>query len=132
MATIKEIFNKLNISTPTVCYKVVDGWVYRKYNHEKRFSAHMRKDLFIEDYEDSIRELNAKKNAHLVFKFLEENNIIAYYKSIFGSRYYIINGKSVRVSNHHYTSEKHEECSFNFCSYEENGYKGIIEELQSL
>lgn len=111
-------------------YKIVKDWVYHKKDSDKRFSAYQRLHLFIESFENAEREKNARLNSKLVFEFLELENIEADYKSIYGSRYYTISGKYVRVSNHHYTSEMYKECDFNFCSYEVNGHLEIIESLK--
>jgi hypothetical protein len=111
-------------------YKIVKDWVYNKKNGDKRFSAYQRLDLFIEKFENEQRESNARHNSKLVFEFLENQNVKCDYKSIYGSRYYTINGKYVRVSNHHYTSEMYKECDYNFCSYKLNGHLEIIESLK--
>ena len=123
---IISLKNKIGIGE----YKIVKDWVYFKKDFDKRFSAYQRLDLFIECFENLEREKNARQNSKLVFEFLEENNVECDYKSIYGSRYYTINGKHIRVSNHHYTSEMHKECEFNFCSYAKNGYLEIIESLK--
>lgn len=130
--TAIEIISAKNILGIGGEYKIVKDWVYNKKNSDKRFSAYQRLDLFIESFENLEREKNARQNSKLVFEFLEENNIIADYKSIYGSRYFNINGKSIRVSNHHYTSEMHKECDYNFCSYNKNGHLEIINSLKSI
>jgi len=130
--TAKEIISAKNNLGIGGEYKIVKDWVYNKKDSDKRFSAYQRLDLFIGEYENAEREKNAGQNSKLVFDFLEGQNVECDYKSIYGSRYYTINGKYVRVSNHHYTSEMYKECEFNFCSYTKNGHLEIIESLKAI
>ena len=126
----KEIFESYKKIMPTVEFKVVKGWVYRKNFSEKRFSCYQRQDLFIADFVEMQNQINANENSNVVIEFLKELGLEILNKSIFGSVYFYTKKGTVRVSNHHWTSEKHNEPSLNLCSYEKNGHVSMINQLK--
>ena len=74
----------------------------------------------------------AEENVKVTSLFIEQNGGECFYKSCYGSRYYDYNGYKVRISDHHWTSEKHRGCDINLCSYNAKGYIEMIEKLKSL
>ena len=120
-------------------------YINEKYNADYKFSTSgriyemgMGKKIFtkfddiVSHYEGRERERNAQENAKIVFLYIEKNGGIIIYKSIYGSRYYDYKGYRVRISNHSWTSEKHNEPDVNLYSNEKNGACEMIEKLKKL
>lgn len=92
----------------------------------------------VEYYNERERQKNANENAKKVFDYLDEKGADLYYKSIYGSRYYLYKGIHFRVSNHFFESEAtdkyavaiHKKSDYNIFSYEPNGWMGMIKKIQ--
>jgi ribosomal protein L4 len=131
MYTISQAIETYSKAT-NAQYKVVGDKVMRKLHFEKRFSFDSKKEDFLNDFIEMQRTIIANENCKKTVEFLETLGLTPDYKSVFGAKYFFTEKGKIRVSNHHYTSEKHNEPDFNFCSYEKNGYIEIIESLKKI
>jgi hypothetical protein len=128
--TTKEIFASYKESLPMVDFKIVKGWVYRKNFGDKRFSCYQKEDLFVNDFIEMQNSINANKNCKITVEYMESIGLIPEYKSVYGAKYFFTSKGKIRISNHHWTSEKHNEPDLNLCSYEKNGHVSMINELE--
>lgn len=124
-------------------YKLsADGkWVMKLNSRTNKYNTHNKFDLFYESILDREREAYAKENAKKVSEYLDNNGAELLNKSIYGSRYYIYKNNHIRVSNHHNQSEqtnketglsKYKSNEHNFYSYEKDGWKEMINKIESI
>jgi hypothetical protein len=112
-------------------FKVSKNWVMVKGKMDTKFKDHSSIEKFIESVEEEINNKNARENCNKVVDFLKGKKIELLKTSTFGSFYFYTKNGLIRVSNHHYTSDLHKETSLNLCSYEENGFNSLIEQVEN-
>jgi 8-oxo-dGTP pyrophosphatase MutT (NUDIX family) len=139
----QEIISSTNKVVGLMTYKLSsDGnWVMRLDSRTNKYKSHQRFDLFYDNILEREREKYARENAHKVFEHLDNSGAELLNKSLGGSRYYIYNGKYIRVSNHHNQTQqtdketginKYKHNEHNFYSYEKDGWKEMISKIESL
>lgn len=127
---ITEAINYRNSQNPGRQFKVSKNWVMVKYNCDKRFSDHSSIEKFIDNVEDEIRTNNSSINSKKTVEFVLSLGLNPDNKSITGSTYFYTPKGHLRISNHHFTSEKHDTPELNLCSYEENGFESMIKQAK--
>ena len=131
MYTIQQAFDIYSKSNNSE-YKLVGQKVMRKLYFEKRFSFYSMKENFLNNFIEVQNTIVANENCKKAIEYMESIGLIPDYKSVFGAKYFYTEKGKIRISNHHYTSEKHNEPDYNFCSYEVNGYVEIINSLKTI
>jgi len=129
MYTIQDAIETYSKATNSE-YKIVGNKVMRKLHFEKRFSFYSTKESFLNDFIEMKKTIIANENCKKTIEFLETLGLVPDYKSVYGAKYFFTEKGKIRVSNHHYTSEKHNEPDYNFCSYEKDGYIQMIESIK--
>lgn len=126
---------------PTYKLSSDGNWVMKLDSRTDKYKTYQRFDLFHDKILEQERLMYAKENANKVFEYLDSNGAELLNKSIYGSRYYIYKNNYIRVSNHHNQSQqtdketglnKYKPNEHNFYSYEKDGWKQIISEIESL
>lgn len=126
---------------PTYKLSSDGNWVMKLDSRTNKYKTYQRFDLFHDKILEQERLMYAKENANKVFEYLDSNGAELLNKSIYGSRYYIYKNNYIRVSNHHNQSQqtnketglnKYKPNEHNFYSYEKDGWKQIISEIESL
>ena len=112
-------------------FKVSKNWIMVKNNSDKRFSDHSSVVIFIENVENEIKTNNSRLNAQKTIEYLVLIGLEIDNKSIFGSTYFYTKKGHIRVSNHHYTSEKYNDPELNLCSYNIDGHLEMIESAKN-
>jgi hypothetical protein len=107
----------------------VSGRIFRSYMGKKLWFTF---DEIVKDWESFEREKNARENVKKASEFIEKNGGEIIYKSMYGSKYYSYKGYKVRISNHHWTSEKHDDPDYNIYSYKKDGHISMIEEIKKI
>jgi NAD+--asparagine ADP-ribosyltransferase len=129
--TTQEIFAELKVTLPTAEFKVVKSNVYRKLHFEKRFSFYQTVENFISHHKELVYRKNASKNYKIAKEYLISLGLEIKATST-NSIYFISDKGIIRVSDHHWTSEKHNEPILNLCSYDQNGHIQMINEINNL
>lgn len=105
------------------------GRVYSEFMGKK---VYHKFDELVEKWESFEREKNARENARRATEYIESKGAEIRTKSMYGSVYFSYKGYIVRISNHHWTSEMHDECDYNIVNYEEGGYVKMIEAINNI
>ena len=127
--TNSEIITAVKTFFPNGDAKIVKGNVYAKKWFEKRFSFYKTLENATKDLKEYELEMNALINSREVNNFIK-NLGYELHATSGNSCYYMTKNGIVRISNHHWTSEKHIEPALNLCSYKKNAYENLIDELQ--
>ena len=128
--TLTEAIEYRNSQKSGRIFKVSKNWIMVKNNSEKRFSDHSNIEIFIENTESEIKMINSINNSKKTVDFLVSLGFEIDNKSFFGSVYFYTKIGHIRVSNHHYVSEKYNDPELNLCSYEIDGYLEMIESVK--
>lgn len=126
--TTQEIITLRQSQTQAFQYKLVKGSIYRKSLSDKKFSYFQSEEVFVESFLERQRQLNATINSVKMNDYLISLGFEKTAHSTTSSYFQTKNGL-VRVSNHHWTSEKHFTPNLNLCSYENNGYEEMINQF---
>ena len=127
--TIKEALEYRNSQQSSRTFKVSKNWVMVKSNNDQKFKDWGSFEKFIDSVKEEINTNNSRINSFKTIEFAESLGLEVYYKSVYGSVYFLTEKGKIRISNHDWTSEKHIEPVLNLCSYNKEGYKEMISEL---